>query len=144
MFFGCRSVGRHGMGKMAVPNGRHSTVRWPTGRAMGRRPGTKPVEARHGRHDGPSRQDPHRACTARWPSITIGGLNIDRLSCHNCRIRAQWHAAHLSCLIAIDILPACLQLIQMEAMQASSSDVTMTCSKMVARKQPVVKCGSDT
>ena len=45
-------------------------------------------------------------------TYTIGGLNIDRLSCHNCRIRAQWHAAHLSCLIAIDVLPACLQPMQ--------------------------------
>ena len=68
-FFGCRAVGRHGTGKMAVPNGRHGTVRRPTGRAMGRRLGTKPVEARHGRHDGPSRQDPHRAGTARRRAV---------------------------------------------------------------------------
>jgi len=81
MFFGCRAVGRHGTGKMAMPNGRHGTVRRPTGRAMGRRPGTKPVEARHGTVGttarrgktpiGPARHDvgPWRAGMARWPSI---------------------------------------------------------------------------
>ena len=34
------------------------TTRWPTGRALGRRPGTSTAAARHGQHGGPLRHDP--------------------------------------------------------------------------------------
>ena len=42
---------------MVVPNGRHGTAKRPTGRALGRRPGTSTVQARPDRHGGPLRHD---------------------------------------------------------------------------------------
>jgi hypothetical protein len=60
-------MGWHGPVNMAMPNGRHGTIKQPTGSTLGRQAGTKYVQARHDWHDSPRRHDavPGRHGTAR-------------------------------------------------------------------------------